>query len=423
MRQGENTFLMKKKHLAILLLMMVSSIFVWVIYRYLLHPTHQDDVDEELYNPEPLTKFGIPVDTLVMYEGVVLPRETLSGILSKYNVGASTIDLLSRRARGIFDLRNIKAGKNFLVLSLNDSLQTARYFIYEESATSFVVFDLGDSIHVYTGEKELERRIRTTSGTIESSLWNAMLAHGDDPRLALTLSDIYAWTIDFFAIQRGDSYRVIYEELFVEGQSIGIGKVLGATFRHYGNEYHAFYFVQDEQGDYFDEQANSLRKAFLKAPLQYSRISSHFSHKRLHPVHRVYRPHHGVDYAAPSGTPVMTIGDGTVTMARYKGANGNMVEIKHNSVHKTQYLHLSKYGKGIREGVRVKQGQVIGYVGSTGTSTGPHLDFRFYENGKPINPLSVKSPPAEPVKEKYKEEYLIQIDSLKVQLQKISFPS
>ena len=153
--------------------------------------------------------------------------------------------------------------------------------------------------------------------------------------------------------------------------------------------------------------------------MQYSRISSHFSHRRLHPVHRVYRPHHGVDYAAPTGTPVMAIGDGKVTFARYKGAAGNMVEIVHNSVYKTQYLHLSKYGKGIREGVRVKQGQVIGYVGSTGTSTGPHLDFRVYENGKPVNPLTVKSPPAEPIKPEYKDDYLNHADSLKHLLQEI----
>jgi len=413
---------MKKKWIAALALMGFIVLLIVVLVRLLFTPACKDTDFEEAYDPEPVTKYGIPVDSLVMYEGVVLPRETLSNILSRYNVSLNTIDLIVRRSRDVFDLRRIRAGNSYSVLCLNDSLQTVKYFIYEESPTSYVVFNLGDSVHVYTGAKEIERRIREASGVITSSLWNAMVVQNINPQLALELSDIYAWTIDFFGIQHGDNFRVIYEDLYVEGQSIGIGRVLASHFRNAGSDFYAFYFVQDNEGDYYDEQANSLRRAFLKAPLKFSRISSHFSHSRLHPVHRVYRPHHGVDYAAPAGTPVMAIGDGKVTVARYRGAAGNMVEIVHNSVHKTQYLHLSKYGKGIREGVRVKQGQVIGYVGSTGTSTGPHLDFRFYQNGKAINPLTVKSPPAEPVKESYREEFMVKSDSLMKVLRGISLP-
>lgn len=413
---------MKKKWIAGLALLGFIVLLIVILARLLFTPACQDADFEEAYDPEPVTKYGIPVDSLVMYEGVVLPRETLSNILSRYNVSLNTIDLIVRRSRDVFDLRRIRAGNSYSVLCLNDSLQTVKYFIYEESPTSYVVFNLGDSVHVYTGAKEIERRIREASGVITSSLWNAMVGQNINPQLALELSDIYAWTIDFFGIQQGDNFRVIYEDLYVEGQSIGIGRVLASHFRNAGSDFYAFYFVQDNEGDYYDEQANSLRRAFLKAPLKFSRISSHFSHSRLHPVHRVYRPHHGVDYAAPAGTPVMAIGDGKVTVARYRGAAGNMVEIVHNSVHKTQYLHLSKYGKGIREGVRVKQGQVIGYVGSTGTSTGPHLDFRFYQNGKAINPLTVKSPPAEPVKESYREEFMVKSDSLMKVLKGIPLP-
>jgi len=410
---------MSKKRTVLIILVAACLVVIFFIIRYFLQTPCIIKDDDEAYTPEPLTKYGIPVDSLVLYEGVVLPRETLSDILSRYNVSSADIYKLAEKADGVFNLRRIKAGQNFSVLCLNDSMQTVKYFIYEESPTSFVVFNLGDTINVYTAEREIERRIRISDGTIESSLWNAMISNGDDPQLALELSNIYAWTIDFFGIQRGDSYKVMFEELYVEGQRIGIGKIFTSVFRHLNNDYYAFYYEQDDDGDYFDEQANSLRKSFLKAPLQYSCISSHFSHRRLHPVHRVYRPHHGVDYAAPTGTPVMAIGDGKVTFARYKGAAGNMVEIVHNSVYKTQYLHLSKYGKGIREGVRVKQGQVIGYVGSTGTSTGPHLDFRVYENGKPVNPLTVKSPPAEPIKPEYKDDYLNYADSLKHLLQEI----
>ena len=414
---------MRTNHiLTIVLLSLVLLLGVALIYTWYGRTSFLPDIEEGLYSPEPLTRYGIPVDSLMMFEGVVLPRETLSNILTSYNVSLSTIDQLARRSRGVFDLRRIRAGNNYSVITLNDSLQTVRYFIYEERPTTFVVFDLGDSLHVYTGEREIERRIRKTSGIIESSLWNAMVAMNDNPQLALELSDIYAWTIDFFGIQRGDNYRVIYEVMYVEEQPIGIGRVLASHFQSSGNDFYAFYFLQDSEGDFFDEQANSLRKTFLKAPLRYSRISSHFSHRRLHPVHRVYRPHHGVDYAAPTGTPVMAVGDGVITIARYRGANGNMVEIRHNSVHTTQYLHLSRYGKGIREGVRVAQGQVIGYVGSTGTSTGPHLDFRFYEHGRPINPLTVKSPPAEPVQEEYHEEFMNHADSLRHILMQIELP-
>lgn len=413
---------MNKKTLLILILILTLSLLLWFVILYLSKQFYLEPGKQELYSPEPITKYGIPVDSLIMFDGVVLPRETLSNILSRYNVSLSNIDLLARLSKGIFDLRKIKAGNNYSVLCQNDSLQTVKYFIYEETPTSFVVFDLSDSVYVYTGAKEIERRIKESSGVIESSLWNTMVAQGVDAQLALELSDIYAWTIDFFGIQRGDNFRAIYEQLYVEGQPIGIGKILASHFQNRGNDYYAFYFIQDSVGDYFDEQANSLRKTFLKAPLRYSRISSRYSNRRLHPVHRVYRPHHGVDYAAPTGTPVMAVGDGIVTISRYRGANGNMVEIKHNSVNKTQYLHLSRYGKGIREGVRVTQGQVIGYVGSTGTSTGPHLDFRFYEHGKPVNPLSVKSPPAEPVKDGYREQFHTLSDSLMLMLKAINLP-
>jgi murein DD-endopeptidase MepM/ murein hydrolase activator NlpD len=415
---------MKAKHFQLIILFSLLLLLgIALICNWYGKSSFTPFVEKEPYNPEPLTRYGIPVDSLIMFEGVVQPRETLSNILVRYKVSLSSIDQLTRRSRGIFDLRRIKAGNNYSVITLNDSLQTIRYFIYEETPTTFVVFDLGDSLHVFTGEKEIKPRIKETSGIIETSLWNAMIAMGDDPQLALDLSDIYAWTVDFFGIRRGDNYRVIYEVLYVDGQPIGIGKILASLFHSSGKDFYAFYLLQENVGEYFDEQANSLRKTFLKAPLRYSRISSHFSHRRLHPVHRVYRPHHGVDYAAPAGTPVMAVGDGMVTVARYRGANGNMIEIRHNSVHTTQYLHLSRYGKGIREGVRVTQGQVIGYVGSTGTSTGPHLDYRFYEHGRPINPLIVKSPSAEPVQKKYHEEFLILADSLRQALMKIELPA
>lgn len=346
----------------------------------------------------PKMAYGIEVDSLIIYTDNVKKNQFLSDILMGFNVDYPTIDLLVRRTKDVFDVRKIRAGNRYSILMTDDSIQKVHFFVYEISPTNYVVFDLIDSVHAHIGKKEIEIRERTTSGIITSSLWNAMVSNNTDPNLANDLSEIFAWTIDFFGIQKGDSYKVLYEELYVDDEYVGFGKIHGAVFNHYGRHHYAFYFVQDSVGDYFDDEANSLRRTFLKAPLKYKRISSRFSNSRLHPITKTQQPHHGVDYAAAQGTPVMAVGDGTVTFAAYKGNNGNMVTIKHNATYTTSYLHLSGFGKGIRSGSRVQQGQVIGYVGSTGRSTGPHLDFRIYRNGHTIDPLKVESPPAEPVK-------------------------
>jgi murein DD-endopeptidase MepM/ murein hydrolase activator NlpD len=224
-----------------------------------------------------------------------------------------------------------------------------------------------------------------------------------NPLLALRLSDIYAWSVDFFGLRKGDSFKVLYEELYVGDQFFDIGTIHSAVFRHAGKDYDAFRFIQDQIPQYWNEKGENLKKAFLKAPLSFTRISSGFSYARRHPVTRVVRPHTGIDYAAPTGTPVMSIGDGVVTQRAYTRGGGNQVKIRHNSTYTTAYLHLSRFAKGLSVGKRVRQGEVIGYVGSTGLSTGPHLDFRVWKNGSPINPLRMESPPADPLKEENKE--------------------
>jgi murein DD-endopeptidase MepM/ murein hydrolase activator NlpD len=226
-----------------------------------------------------------------------------------------------------------------------------------------------------------------------------------DPRLALELSDIYAWTIDFYGLQKGDSFNLVFEKESIDSIYVGIGKVLACHFIHAGHNYQAYLYSQDSLEDYFDEEGGSLRRAFLKAPLKFGRISSHFSNSRLHPVLKIRRPHHGVDYAAPTGTPILTIGDGKVTFVGRKGGYGNRVEIKHNSTYSTGYAHLSKYAKGLKAGDFVKQGTIIGYVGATGLATGPHLDFRVYKNGTPIDPLKMESPPAIPINDANKSAF------------------
>ncbi len=380
----------------------------------------QAEADSLMITPPPVLKYGLPVDSFLIEDGTVRPNQHLSHILSDFGVGMGIIDQIARQSRDVFDVRRIRGGNRYSIFQTADSLSEARYFIYENSATDYYVFELFDSLRVYRGEKEIESKLRTGHGEIQSSLWNTMKDNGLDPMLALRLSDIYAWSIDFYAIQKGDRFRVIYEELFVDSISIGIGNIYAVQFDHVGSENYAFRFFQDERFDYFDEEGQSLRKAFLKSPLEFARISSRFSHSRMHPVLRIRRPHHGVDYAAPAGTPVRTIGDGTVITRAYQaGGGGNYLRIKHNSVYTTTYMHLQGFAKGIVQGARVQQGQVIGFVGSTGLSTGPHLDFRVHKNGTPVDPLKVEAPPVEPVHENRMPEYVALKDSLLGELKKI----
>lgn len=386
-----------------LIFILLTTSFIWSCNRN--QPQQKSAVIAEKA-AEPIVLYDIPADSLTIENGTVKRNEFLSDILLDRGIDYALIDQLAREQRSVFDVRKIKAGNNYVFLRANDSVQTPLYFVYEIDNTDYVVFGLNDSTPARKGHKVVVRKVEEARGVISSSLWNAMVDGRFDPNLANKLSEVYAWTIDFFGIQKGDNFTVFYERLYVDGKAFGIGKVLAARFEHYNNDQFAFYFEQDSVGDYFDEKGQSLMRTFLKAPLKYNRISSGFSNARYHPVLKIYRPHHGVDYAAPSGTPVFAIGDGLVTRKGYqKGGGGNYLYIKHNGTYTTAYMHLKGYAKGIAQGVRVKQGQLIGYVGSTGLSTGPHLDFRFFRNDKPINPLTVESPPAKPVDPKYQTQY------------------
>jgi len=406
------TFITRKRLLEIVAVVAVALLLLFAVDYYVSGLNTLPDEEETVYEPVPRYEFGIAVDSLIIIKDEVRSGDNLSSILLKYKIGQQAVEKLVRKSEGIFDVRKIKAGNKYTVLCSNDGLRKAVYLIYEQSPTRYVVFETGDSLHIHTGEKEITVRIRAASGKITSSLWNAVIAAGASPNLAVELSEIYAWSIDFYAIQPGDNFTVFYEELVVDNEQIGMGNISSARFNHAGKDIYAFRYIQDGAVDYFDETGMSLRKAFLKAPLKFSRIRSRFSNSRMHPGLRIRRPHHGVDYAAPKGTPVHSVGRGTVTDVKYAGGAGRMVKIKHNATYSTAYLHLSGYGPGIKTGARVSQGQVIGYVGSTGLSTGPHLDFRFYKNGTPVDPLKVESPPALPVK----KELLVDFNQMRLKL-------
>jgi murein DD-endopeptidase MepM/ murein hydrolase activator NlpD len=336
----------------------------------------------------------------------------LSDLLYDYNVSNQKVNEFIIASEGIFNLKKVRYGNPWKLFCSRDSLPEVEYFVYEHTPVEYYLVDFTGPVRVSRQEKEIRTETRETGGVINVSLWISTKELGLDPLLAIELSEIYAWTIDFFAIQKGDSFKVIYDELYVDTVYTGMGKIHGAWFHHDAKNLYAVPFVQDSLESYFDQDGNSLRREFLKSPVRYSRIGSKYSHSRMHPILRIRRPHYGVDYSAPVGTPVHTVGDGVITEITNKSEAGNMVRIRHNSVYSTAYLHLAYYAKGMEVGKSVKQGDVIGYVGSSGLSTGPHLDFRFYKNGYPVDPLKVEAPPVEPIKEENKLLY----DSVKTEM-------
>ncbi|MGN0033764.1 MAG: peptidoglycan DD-metalloendopeptidase family protein [Candidatus Limimorpha sp.] len=357
--------------------------------------------------------YGICIDSLDIVEDVVKKGEYLSNILLNKGVSYNTIDYLAKTKRNILDPARIRVGNKYVFLMSRDSVPRPIFWVYEFDNINYAVYCLYDSISAWSGQKEVITRVDRIGVEIKSSLWNAMVDAGCDPNLILELSDIYAWTIDFFGIKEGDSCKVIFEKKYIGDDTIpcGIGNVLAAYFKNSGEGHYAFSYTQDGKREYFDENGSNLRKAFLKAPLNYRRISSKFSNGRMHPIYHVVRPHHGVDYAAPSGTPVQTIGDGTVIEKGWDNkGGGNYLKVKHNNTYTTTYMHLKGFAKGISKGSKVKQGQVIGYVGSTGASTGPHLDFRMQKNGTYIDPLKFKSPSADPIKSENMKQYQSDIE-------------
>ena len=364
------------------------------------------------------TEFGLPIDSFRIDTFVVRDGETLGGMLGKLGASQKQINQITLLPSSTFDVRTIRAGKTYYAFYQKDTtgIEKLQYYIYLASIREAIVLHFADSIQVEKQVKEIIHKERSAQAVIESSLWNAMVSNNLPIELALELSEIYAWTIDFFGLQKGDSIRVYYDEQYVDTTRIGIGRIYAAEFYHGKVWQEAYWFEAENTRNYYDSKGNSMRKAFLKAPLSYKRISSGFTYKRLHPVHKVYKPHTGVDYAAPMGTPVMTIGDGTVIQREYRGGGGNTVKIKHNATYTTAYLHLSKFADGLKVGQHVKQGQVIGYVGSTGTSTGPHLDFRVWKNGTPIDPLKMDSPPAEPIPAQLKDTFSTIVAGYKAKL-------
>jgi len=397
---------MRKKNKIILIVsvVLIAILSVYFVNQFVIPKNSTIEVQQVDSIPPPTFEFGMRTDTFTIHNGEIQTNEIITNLLLKYKIPHEKINQLVQKSKSVYNIeRNFIAGKKYTMFCSKDSLGEAQCFVYEPNSLEYVVFDLRDSVRVYKEQREVTVEVKTASGIITSSLYKTLQDANLSPVLAIDLSNVFAWTIDFYRIQKNDWFKVIYEDKSVDGKSIGLGRIIAAHFNHGGKEFQGHYFVQDGDVDYFDEKANSLRKAFLKSPLKFGRLTSGFTMKRFHPVQKINKAHLGTDYAAPTGTPILATGNGVVVESSHGAFNGNYVKIRHNNTYTTQYLHMSK--RAVKTGEKVKQGDVIGYVGSTGLATGPHVCYRFWKNGQQVNHLKEGFPSGDPIKQNYKDSF------------------
>ena len=382
-----------------------------------------DSVTSEPFKvKEPNVLYGMVVDNYTVIEDKIKRNEVLGDILMEYNVPANIIHQVSKLSRSVFDVRKIAPDKKYTLICGQDSLKTAKAFVYEPNPIEYIVFRFEDTLWVDVCQREVVITEKSIAGEIKSNLSETIEELGISHELTNRFVDVFGWQVDFQRLQKGDKFKLIYEEAQVEGVPVGIKQINGIYFEHFGHPYYAFPFDQGEGIDYYDDEGKSLRKALLKYPIEFTRISSRYTMNRFHPVQKRWKAHLGTDFAAPRGTPIRAVGDGLVEEAQYKSNNGNYVKIRHNGTYTTQYLHMSGIASGVRAGTRVRQGQTIGYVGSTGLATGPHLCYRFWRNGVQVDALKVELPASQPVKKEYLESFENVKTELTKKLEVIPFP-
>lgn len=410
-----------KKNAWIAIAALFVLLIIWVISSKNERVTVLEEHEEVAEIVEPRVVLTLPADTLRFEKHTIASGESFGALLGKRGIGTAQIYKIAAAVEDDFNVRRIRAGVE-VQFATGDSALFPAYFIYPESKYEYWIIGLQDSIYAKKVEKEREVRRRAISGSIDDALYLSVGRSGGTQALAMSLVEVYAWTIDFFRLQKGDAFSVIYEEEYVDDTVyVGLKKIIAANLTHMGNDFYSFPY-ENELGfnDYYDEEGRSLRKTFLRAPLNFTRISSRYSGRRFHPVQKRWKAHLGTDYAAPTGTPIMTTADGVIIAAQYTSANGNYVKVRHNSTYTTQYLHMSKIKPGINNGVRVKQGDVIGYVGSTGLATGPHVCYRFWVNGKQVDPYQQKLPDAKPLEDDRMEAYKSYMSKLKKELDSLT---
>lgn len=403
----------------------IIIIFLGLILIYSCQKDKKEEFSEEIIEeekPKIIEEFGYIMNDYKVIKDTIQKGESFGEILDRHHIDYPIIYKIAEAAKDTFDIRKLRAGKPYTILAKNDSTEQAQVFIYQPNKVEYLIVDFTDTIQTKFGRKEVKIVEKTASGIIESSLSEVMESQGLNYVLALEMSDIYAWTIDFYHLQKGDNFKLIYEEKYINDTiPVGIGNIKAAYFVHKDQPIYAFNFVTDSTknvNDYYDEKAKTLRRQFLRSPIKFSRISSRYNLKRRIKYYgnRV-RAHKGTDFAANVGTPIMSTANGTVVDSRYKGGNGNYVKVRHNSTYSTQYLHMKS--RAVKKGQYVKQGDVIGYVGMTGNTSGPHVCYRFWKNGRQVDPFRQKLPSAEPIKEELKDAYFDYIGPIKDQLDQV----
>ncbi len=386
----------------------------------------KDEVNKELAVVEPVVElFGFNINNFTVENDTVRDGDSFGELMLLNKVDYPKIAMVSEHFQDTFDVRRIRAGNPYTILKSKDTTQAAQVFIYENDRINYTVVDFRDTVIAYKDKKRVKYVEREASGIIESNLSTALDEQGIDQIVSHNLSEIYAWTVDFFRLQKGDKFKVIYKEKYINDSIYaGAGPIEAAYFEHNGEPFYAFGYEGDSltiMKDFYDENANNLRRTFLRAPVKFSRISSRYNLKRrIRYYGYKVRPHKGTDYAAPIGTPILATANGVVTESTRRGGNGKYVKIRHNGTYSTQYLHMKN--RNVRKGDFVKQGEVIGWVGMTGNTGGPHVCYRFWKNGRQVDPLREKLPAAEPLAEVLREDYFAFINPLKVQLDCISYP-
>lgn len=381
--------------------------------------------DLAVVEPEEVYEFGFNLNDFVVKRDTIKRGDTFGDILERNKIGYPKIFNIAQKAKDTFDIRRLQVGKPYTLLCSKDSLQQPQCFIYQPTLEEYLVINFQDSIHAYIKRKPITYVEKSATGIIKTNISEALDDQGLSLRLAYKMADeIYAWTIDFTRLQKGDRFKVLYTDKYIDDTIYaGVHDVKAAYFLHNNEPFYAFEFETDSVKhirDYFSEDAKNLRRAFLKAPVQFSRISSRYNlRRRIAYYGNKIRPHKGTDFAAPIGTPIMATANGTVTKSSYTSGNGNYVKIRHNATYETQYLHMLK--RKVKVGQFVKQGDVIGLVGMTGHTAGPHVCYRFWKNSRQVDPLREKLPEAEPISENLKDKYFDFIKPIKAQLDSIPF--
>lgn len=411
---------MKKSYADVFFSLFIASMLIFGYHLDKKSSDNDQDIDEEsIVIRGTAMKFGFPVDSVYFQENFINKNEIFSNILNANGLSSNKILKIENLAKDLFNFRNIKAGSKYHIIRLNECDELPIAFVYEPDRYTYLVCDLRDEGKVDLVKREVEICEESAYGSIESSLWQSLSKIGIDNSIIDKMEEALSTSVDFYHTQKGDEFKLIFEMKYIDGEYVGLGNLLAASYATGNNISYSIKYKTEDYDGFLDVEGRPSQRTFLKAPVKFSRISSNYNLRRFHPIKGKTIPHLGTDYAAPYGTEIRSVADGVITAAAYGSGNGNFVKVKHDKVYETQYLHMSRFAKGIRPGTRVKQGQTIGYVGATGLATGPHVCFRFWKNGKQVNHLKEKMPAPKPIDNNQLKDYFELRDKMLVRFQNI----